>query len=207
MKISKIEQSLDIIDDVYVLSASMRGLEKHASTHPIQQSLLDLAGLLGNNVKWALCGGLAVGLHAQPRGTQDIDILLDGDVIIDDVVRLTQSVFGHNRLRALEHKQLGVEVDLVTPEFIKVAPFIVSTAIDAAIVSVFNGVNIPVVSKEGLVALKLNRASDYDMGDIKVIMRNNPDLDLFQYNLGEKEKKIFDDIKKIKKKEENHANN
>jgi len=208
MKILKIDKAISIADDVCMLSQRMRGLNKLASNQPLHQTLKDLAVLLNNYTKWALCGALAVGVRAKPRGTQDVDIVLENDGVIDIVVRLSQSLFKHSRIHALTHKRIGVEVDLVTPEFIKVDPSIVSTAINTATIVNLGGVSVPTVTKEGLVALKLGRGSSYDIGDIEAIIKNNPNIDLSQYVLGEKEKKLFEEIKKrvgsevVKKEEE-----
>lgn len=195
MKILKIDKAINVADDVLFLSQRMRGVNKFASSHPLYQALKDLAILLNGHVKWALCGGLAVGVRAKPRGTQDVDIVIANDGAIDDVVKLVQFMFRHNRLHALTHKKLGVEVDLVTPEFIKVDSSIVATAIDTATITNLGGVNVPTVTTNGLIALKLGRGSTQDIADVESVIKNNHDLDLSQYNLNEKEKKLFEEIK------------
>ena len=195
MKILKIDKAISVVDDVLLLSQRMHGLSKIAS-NPIHKTLVDLAKLLGNNIGWALCGGLSVGIYARPRGTDDVDILIESDIAIDNVVRLTQSVFRHNRFHALVHKQTGVEVDLVTPEFVKVDPSIVSTAIRTAIIVTLGGVNVLTVTQEGLVALKLGRGITQDIADVESVLKRHNNLDLSQYVLGKKEKKLLEEIKK-----------
>ena len=195
MKILKIDKAVGVADDVLLLSRRMRGLSKVASSQPLHQALKDLAVLLNAHIKWALCGGLAVGVHAKPRGTQDVDIVIENDGAIEEVVKLSQSIFKHNRFHALTHKQLGVEVDLVTPEFVKIAPSIVSTAIDTAVIRSLGGVQVPTVTQEGLIALKLGRGSTQDIADVESVVRVRGNIDLSQYNLGEKEKKLFEEIK------------
>jgi hypothetical protein len=196
MKILKIDKAIAVVDEVYMLSQKMHGFYQFASNQPLHKTLFDLSELLQNKIKWALCGGLAIGAYTNPRGTEDVDIILENDAIIDTVVQLTQSLFRHNRFHALVHKQTGVEVDLVTPEFIKVDLSIVLKAIATASIINLGGIKVPIVTKAGLVALKLGRASAYDIGDIESIIKNNNDIDLSQYSLGEKEKKLFEDIKK-----------
>jgi hypothetical protein len=196
MKILKIDKTIAVADEVYMLSQKMHGFSKFASNQPLNKTLVDLSNLLKNNIKWALCGGLAVGAYSNPRGTQDIDIILESDNTIDTVVKLTQVFFKRNRAHALTHRQTGVEVDLVTPEFVKVEPAIVHAAIETAHVFGFGGSIVPIVTKEGLVALKLCRASSYDIGDIESIIRKNGEINLSQYNLKDKEIKLFEDIKK-----------
>jgi len=194
MKFIEIDEVIGVADEIGLLSNKMRCLNKIGS-HPLHATLLQLSLLLNNKIKWALCGGLAVGLHAKPRGTQDVDILLESDAAIDEVVKLTQSSFRHTRAHALVHKQIGTEVDLVTPEFIKVDSPIISAVINAALVVSFDSTTIPVVNSDGLVALKLGRGSLQDVADIEAIIKNN-NIDLSQYNLGTKEKNLFEDIKK-----------
>ena len=196
MKILKIDKVISVADEVLLLSQGMRGLNKFSSNQPLRQTLKDLATLLNGSVKWTLCGGLAVGVRARPRGTDDVDILIENDATINKVAILSQSLFKHNRLHALVHKKIGVEVDLVTPEFIKVDSSIVLTAIDTATIANLGGVSVPTITTDGLIALKLGRSSTQDIADIESVVKNNKNIDLSQYNLGEKENKLFEDIKK-----------
>ena len=195
MKIIQIDKSIGIADDVLLLSQRMRGLNKLASNQPLHETLKDLAVLLNGHVKWALCGGLAVGVRAKPRGTEDVDIVIENDLTINTVVKLSQSIFKHNRAHALVHKKLGVEVDLVTPEFIKVDTSIVLTAIDTATIANLGGISVPTITQEGLIALKLGRGSTQDIADVESVIRTGENIDLSQYKLGEKEKKFFEEIK------------
>ena len=99
MKIIEIDRIVGVADDVLVLSQSMRGFGKLASGS-IQKTLVDLAKLLGDNVAWALCGGLAVGVRAKPRGTEDVDIVIGSDAVIDKPVVAFQDVSCLNRFLA-----------------------------------------------------------------------------------------------------------
>ena len=73
---------------------------------------------------------------------------------------------------------------------------IVSTAISTATIVNLGGVSVPVITQEGLIALKLGRGSDYDIGDIKAVLKKNPNINLSQYNLNEKDNAFFEEIKK-----------
>src|ERR1035437_1230343 len=150
MRVLKLDESIAVADGVRTLSHVMRGFRKEAS-NPLHKALADLAGLLGKHggIKWALCGGLAVGAHAKPRGTGDVDVVLEGDSVIDEVANIASPLFRHNRPHALTHRKLGVDVDLVTPEFVKVDPLIVLKAIDTAAPFSLDGIAVPTVTKEG----------------------------------------------------------
>jgi 7,8-dihydro-6-hydroxymethylpterin-pyrophosphokinase len=41
-----------------------------------------VAALEAAEVQFAVCGGLAVAIHAQPRATMDVDLLLPNDQIV-----------------------------------------------------------------------------------------------------------------------------
>ena len=73
-----IQKIIKIADDV-------RSFNKKASSS-LSDTVRDLGILLNNTVNWALCGGLAVGVHARPRGTNDVDILLKNDSEISKVI-------------------------------------------------------------------------------------------------------------------------
>lgn len=194
LKILRLDKNIAVVDDVYLLSKRMHGIEK-LSSNPINQVLVDLSGLLNkHNIGWALCGGLAVGAYAKPRGTEDVDIVLSDDAIIDEVARIANPLFRHHRAHALSHRSFGVEVDLITPEFIKVSPSIVLRVIKTAKTFSLAGIKVPTVTKDGLVALKLGRASTQDVADIEAILKNQ-DVDLSGYELGEKESCLFEQIK------------
>jgi hypothetical protein len=162
MKITKI---LATVDDIRLLT-------KKGSGYPISTTIEDLAKILSNKVKWCLCGGLAVGVHARPRGTDDVDILLMDDSVLLYVYSITSSHFKKLSDHMIIHKKNGVEVDLVTPEYINVNSQIVHKAIETSKVSTIGNVSIPVVTREGLVALKLCRGKYIDLADIESIVKN-----------------------------------
>jgi len=196
MKIIKIDKSISTVDDICVLSKRMRGIKKIESTQPINKTLFDFSQLLSNQgIKWALCGGLSLGLYTRPRGTDDIDIIIENESDIDNVVRITKSIFKKTRDHALVHRQLGVEVELLTSNFINISNHIIQMAINTAQVVSLNTATLPVVSREGLVALKLNRSNTQDIADIESLLKNN-DVDVSKYNLPTKQIKILDNIRK-----------
>jgi hypothetical protein len=193
MKITKLDKVLSTVDDVRLLTKTAMGL-------PISDSIKDLASLLSTKVPWCLCGGLAVGVYARPRGTDDIDILLPNDGVLQYVYAITSSLFKKASDHVITHRQTGVAADLVTPEFVNVNPSVVNKAIETASMSVVGSVSIPVVSREGLVALKLNRAKYLDLADIESIIRAGGKVDLSGYVMTESQmqtlKKIEQEIDK-----------
>jgi len=190
MRIIKLSESLKIADDV-------RNLTKKAQGMPLSDAVFDLANILvGTNLQWALCGGLAVGVHARPRGTDDIDIMIGSESTLDLLLlKAIQGNFKKTRDHAITHKRTGVEVELLTPEFLKVSPEVVRKAIETAIPSQIGKTTIPVISREGLVATKLFRASDYDRGDIKAVIQKGGDIDLTGWPVDEKSLVLLEKIK------------
>lgn len=97
-----------------------------------------------------LIGGLALSFYARPRYTQDIDIL------VLDLDKLgTSSDFKKHRPSALEHKQTGVEIELVTPKLLGISEALAEKVMLNA--TIIDGIR--VASREGLIALKLYAAT------------------------------------------------
>lgn len=176
MKIKKLDKVLSVVDDVRLLTKSASGL-------PISESVEDLANAISNKIRWCLCGGLAVGVHSRPRGTDDIDILLPGDNFLTYLCMISSSHFKRVSDHVISHKQTGVTVDLITPEFIHVDPLIVNMAIETSKNYVVGKVSIPVVSREGLVALKLSRGEYQDLADIESIIKSGGKVNVSDYPL------------------------
>lgn len=110
-----------------------------------------------------LIGGLGLSYHVRPRMTQDIDFLFLSDG------HIPEQVPGFKRLRAhaFQHNRTHVEIELVTPELVKVPKQVVDQVVATAITS--DGVN--VASASGLVALKLFRHSMQDQADIVALIK------------------------------------
>ena len=166
MKLNALYESVEWADQV-------RSLHEGAG-QALQITLLDLATCLGDRVKWVLAGGLAVGFHARPRGTNDIDIFILNDGDIDSIKTITSTKFKGNRAHAITHRSTGVEVELLSPEFLKRDPQLVGQILSSADSQTISGVQIPVVSREGLVAAKLCRMSSQDEADIIAVLKTGP---------------------------------
>lgn len=192
MKLKSLYETIQIADQV-------RALTEGATNNPLLTTLRDFAGCLGTEVDWVLMGGLAVGFRAQPRGTQDVDIVLLSDAQIDEVAVLCAGRFTRHRKHALEHRETGVEVELLTPEFLGLNPELVQTIIDNATEEKLGELGegtIRVASADGLIAAKLPRANRQDLADIEAIIRKQGPVDLSAYPLTAEQKATHEAIEK-----------
>ncbi len=106
-------------------------------------------------VPHALIGGLAVGLHAQPRATKDVDFLVG-----DEAFEQTEPLLVYRReLRELV--RVGV-IDLM--------PLPAGHAEMSAQLAIPSGDEIPVIGPEGLILLKLLANRPQDRADISALI-------------------------------------
>lgn len=127
-------------------------------------------------VEFAVCGGMAMAIHGFPRATVDLDILIRPESldVAFEAVRPLGYIFkafpmqfakGSVEIRRVskidprDGDTLMLDMLLVTPASEKVWETR-QTAVLA------EGVKIPVVSREGLIALKKGRSSGTDLDDI-----------------------------------------
>lgn len=110
---------------------------------------------------WILIGGNVVGFYTKPRATMDVDVLFRGEFLPDQVVG-----FKKNRAHAFTHKDTHVEVEALTPEYLKLPNEVVEKVFQTSVE--INGVQIP--SPAGLVALKLYRQTLQDLADIQAVV-------------------------------------
>jgi len=134
---------------------------------------------------WLLIGGTVVGFYTKPRATMDVDVLFRGEDIPNDIIG-----FKKNRAHAFLHKETHVEVETLTPNYLKLPASVVDKVFDTSVN--INNVSIP--SPEGIVALKLHRQSLQDLADIQAIaMKHSVDLTdwpIDPYLIDRAEKKI-----------------
>lgn len=139
-----------------------------------------VAALEAAEIEFAVCGGLAVAIHARPRATMDIDLLLPRDVIAatQRVVRglgyvieaglmvIRPGVVEMHRMSKPDEESgdlLSIDLLIVTPE----------------LESVWAGRErlgwehgeLPVVSRAGPVQMKRLRGSGQDLDDIRNLER------------------------------------
>ena len=138
------------------------------------QELKDLVGALERcSIDYALCGGVALAIHGAPRATQDIDLLLrpeDTDRL-RAVARACGFTFESSPMdfasgitiqrftKLIEGQPFMLDVLLVSPQIERVWAERVKLAFEGGIVRV--------VSRAGLIALKLVAARPQDLVDIQ----------------------------------------
>jgi hypothetical protein len=132
-----------------------------------------IGALEGAGLDYALCGGVALAIHGAPRATQDIDLLLRPE----DVPRLREVVFPLGF--TLESFPMDFASGLTIQRFTKLIegqPLMLDVLFVAGPIGTvwasrqsaeFEGGTIRVVSREGLIALKLAAARPQDLADVK----------------------------------------
>ena len=184
LELDRLSRALRTIDSV--LDFHRRG-----AAGEIQTTLRDFSVAIGTRVRWALVGGLALGAHlSQPRATQDVDVLMASETDLETIAGLTQAKFRRVRPHALAHRETGVVVELLTPQFLRQDEAISTSALSSA--QTVNGV--PVAGKEALIATKLQRASLQDRADIERLLRAHGALDLSAYPLTTQQQALYEEI-------------
>jgi hypothetical protein len=133
-----------------------RSLFESIAIPEVNQALVDW--IKNANASGVLIGGAACGYYTRPRTTTDLDILF---LSVKDIP-IQVDGFKRTRPGAFVHKSTHVEVEVIAPETINLSAELVSKVFNTAVVS--DGIR--VASPTGLVALKLQRMSRYDEGDI-----------------------------------------
>jgi hypothetical protein len=131
-----------------------------------------IVALEANQIDYALCGGVALAIHGAPRATQGIDILLRPE----DLGRLRD--VARSRGFTLEALPMDFASGVTIQRFTKplAEPLMLdvlfasgpaTSAWDSRLVAEFEGGVVRVVSREGLVSLKLAAGRPQDIADIK----------------------------------------
>lgn len=131
-----------------------------------------------NQIDYALCGGLAMAIHGRARATVDVDLLLLSDSL--EAAKDIATELGYN-IRGLDmtFAKGAVEIrrvskidsesgQLLSLDFLLVTPQI-QEIWDGRVKAEWQDGTISVVSREGLIALKLLRNSVQDQADIAVL--------------------------------------
>jgi hypothetical protein len=128
-------------------------------------------------VPFAVCGGLAMSIYARPRATVDIDLLAPPDAIpalIAAVAPLGFTQREQEPTRLAEGEVLMHRLTKIVPGDPEVLVLDVIEVRGGATTRVWEsrgsmewqGSAVPVVSREGLIAMKRLRGSPQDMADI-----------------------------------------
>ncbi len=148
--------------------------------NPLAKALDAIASDLRDlRVQWALIGGLAVSVWAEPRLTRDIDlaVVAESDLESERLVR-DLAGRGYRATDVIEHEP-AARLATVRLSHLQQAPVVIdllfaSSGIEREIVQdgveveVFEGVNVPVAARPHLIALKVlarddrTRPQDYD---------------------------------------------
>ncbi len=129
-------------------------------------------------VEFAVCGGLAVAIHARPRATMDIDLLLRSDSV--EAAKEVARALGYSidagpmaiRPGVIEIQRLTKadpdSGDLLSIDFLLVTRELEAVWAGRERVEWEYG-ELPVVSRAGLIQMKRLRASGQDLDDIRAL--------------------------------------
>lgn len=130
-----------------------------------------------HHVPYALCGGLAMAVHGYPRATVDIDLLLKEKSV--EAVKAALLPLGFEEIAY--PMQLGetfirrlTKLEKGGPDYLVIDLLLTQGAASAfawktRVRRAWKEGRIPVVSKQGLIALKRLRSSKQDLADIAVL--------------------------------------
>ena len=143
------------------------------------RALIDV--LDGQEVDYALCGGMAMAVHGVTRTTIDIDLLIPSDAL-DDVLKIAATL-GYN-LRGKDLSFANAEIRRVSKidpddgEVLSLDLLLVTAKTveswESRIDTVWEGRKLSVVSASGLIALKRLRGSAQDLADIEALQHEDP---------------------------------
>jgi Uncharacterised nucleotidyltransferase len=137
-----------------------------------------LSALQTAEIEFAVCGGLAVAIHAHPRATLDIDLLLPRDQL-ERAREVTRQLGYQIEAGAMTLRRDVIEIfrlskpdpetgDLLSLDLLVVTPELERVWRTRERVDWEHG-SVPVVSRAGLVAMKRLRGSGQDLDDIRML--------------------------------------
>lgn len=186
MRLQDISAILNKVDhDISESLSICDAIREAANQVSLTPALLAVAKTLADT-EWALCGGLAVGVLTQPRGTKDIDVLL-----LDRSTAISKLLDSH--LFRVEGNRLlfndGGVIDILDINNLDMPKAVAKQALKTATPQVVAGCRLPVVSPAALIAMKLGRAtagtigSYQDKHDIILLLIKHGYQDLSGFNL------------------------
>lgn len=131
-------------------------------------------------IPYAICGGIAMSIHARPRATIDIDLLAPPAV----VASIADALFPHGFVRReqMPTQLAGGEVvmhrlskvvpgdpEVLLVDVIEVRPGATERAWETRADTEWEGHSVTVVSRAGLIGLKRLRSSPQDIADISLL--------------------------------------
>jgi hypothetical protein len=129
-------------------------------------------------IEFAVCGGLAVAIHAQPRATMDIDLLLRADAV-DAAQRVARGLGYTIEAGPMRIRPGGIEIqpmskpDPETGDLLSIDLLLVTETLEPVWAGrervAWEHGELPVVSRTGLIQMKRLRASGQDLDDIQAL--------------------------------------
>ena len=139
-----------------------------------------VGALTGARLPYAVCGGIAMSIHAHPRATIDIDLLAPPEALAKIVEtlaplgfmrrehapsRLAQGAVVMHRLT----KIVPDDPEVLMLDVIEVQPGATALAWRTRTSAEWEGCHVTVVSRDGLIGLKRLRGSPQDIADIALL--------------------------------------
>ncbi len=135
-------------------------------------------------VDYALCGGIAMAVYGRPRATVDIDLLIVSESLdgvmelakdLDYTIRGLEMTFAKgaveirrvSKIDKQTERVLSLDLLLVTPE--------IRPVWESRVEADWEGGKLSVVSREGLISLKMMRSSPQDLADIQALQEDIDD--------------------------------
>ncbi len=188
----------------YLKENKQKPLEYAIFNDEVRKAFFDFVELAYKDQDWVLIGGLCMGVYATPRNTSDVDIALLSDQNIEVLEILLKSKFRKFRSHAFEHKNTGVEIEIVTPTSINVPQQIFQKLQQNAAVTNMRGKTVKIATPKYLIAMKLFRAIDpknpksyYDKGDILNLLKIYGIQDLSDLPMPENTLKLYNELEKF----------
>lgn len=141
-----------------------------------------VSNLKQNKIHYALCGGMAMGVHGRARATIDIDMLVLSESV-EQVLAIARSLGYNIRGKDLSLAKSAIEtrrvskIDSEDGELLSLDLLIVTPEIrsiwESRLEAEWEGGKLCVVSASGLISLKQLRGSAQDLADIDALRDNS----------------------------------
>jgi predicted nucleotidyltransferase len=144
--------------------------------HPDFKDLL--ADLVREKVEFAIIGGYAVGMHAKPRATKDLDVLVSGnEANLERAARALEHFGAPANVVQATRTMAKDEVVYLGREPVRIDIMRSADGIDTdaviarAVKTRIDGVDVPVIALADLIANKKASGRPQDLADVAVLER------------------------------------
>jgi hypothetical protein len=152
--------------------ATLDGLRGHVPDTHIDGAKLASEAFRRQGIRHVLVGGLAVGLHGYPRGTKDIDFLVD-----DSAFDFIGPLVVHRPGLPISYKGVGID-------WVSLEPHERSTLDEFLVLP--NPGEVPTMPLEPLIAMKLVAGRHKDQADVVEMLKANADLEAARSFVGQR---------------------